>query len=124
MRKKRPVNLDLLTIKFPPSAIVSILHRMSGLLIFLFVPVLLWFFNYSLQLANFLSIKTVLIQPFSKFLIWIFLSGLIYHLVAGIRHLLMDNHIGETLVAGRVSAYITFVISFILIVLAGVWLWL
>ena len=60
----------------------------------------------------------------SMYLVVGILSALLYHLVAGIKHLLMDMGIGEELKSGRLAAKLTLVISVILIVLAGVWVWL
>lgn len=124
MKKRRPVNLDLTTIKFPPSAIVSILHRVSGIIVFLFIPFLLCMLEKSLSSGeHFNDLALTFAMPINRFFLWVFLSGLIYHLIAGIRHLLMDAHIAEGLKSGRMTAYATMIISFILIVLAGIWLW-
>ncbi len=51
------------------------------------------------------------------------LSALLYHLVAGVRHLIMDMGIGETLEGGKLGSKIVIVISVVLIVLVGVWVW-
>jgi len=51
------------------------------------------------------------------------LSALLYHLVAGTKHLLMDMGIGEELESGLVAAKVTLAVAIILIVLAGVWIW-
>jgi len=51
------------------------------------------------------------------------LSALLYHLVAGVRHLIMDMGIGETLEGGRLGSKIIIAVSVVLIVLAGVWIW-
>lgn len=124
MNKKRPVNLDLTTIKFPLPAIVSILHRISGVILFLLIPLLIWILDNSLFSEN--SFDTV--QAYAntwivKLLIWLSLSALIYHLFAGIRHLLMDTGWGETLPAARKSAKIAIVLTVIVMILLGIWLW-
>ncbi|HBM49256.1 MAG TPA: succinate dehydrogenase, cytochrome b556 subunit [Marinobacter sp.] len=59
----------------------------------------------------------------AKLIIWGILSALLYHLVAGIKHLLMDAGIAEELESGRLAAKITLVVSIVLIILAGVWVW-
>ncbi len=121
---KRPVNLNLLKIHFPAPAIVSILHRLSGVIVFLFLPLLLWLLSRSLASEeSFNSLHESLTYPVLKFFTWVLFSALFGHLVAGIRHLLMDAGIGESLQAGRFTAYLTFTISAIGIVLLGVWLW-
>lgn len=125
VRKERPVNLNLFTIQFPIPAIVSILHRISGVILFLFIPFMLWGLNLSLKSEqDFDSIHANMIgSPCLKVIIWCAMAAFIFHFVAGIRHLLMDVHIGDELKSGRLSAYLTFIISILLMVLAGIWLW-
>jgi succinate dehydrogenase / fumarate reductase cytochrome b subunit len=121
---KRPRNLNLFTIRFPIPAIVSILHRISGFVLFLLIPFALWGLNLSLSSPDeFDNIHALLSTPFAKFLIWVSLAAFIYHFVAGIRHLLMDIHIGEELKSGRLSAVLTLIISILLILLLGIFLW-
>ena len=124
-QKKRPVNLDLTTIKMPPTAIVSILHRMSGILIFLLMPFMLYELQQSLlSPENFMKTQECFQTcGIMKFLVWVFLSGLIYHGLAGVRHLLMDLGVGESAVAGRKSACLVLGLAFILIVCLGISLW-
>jgi succinate dehydrogenase / fumarate reductase, cytochrome b subunit len=55
--------------------------------------------------------------------LWAIVAGLLYHLVAGIKHLFMDVGIGETLEGGRLGARLVVFVSAILIVAAGVWIW-
>lgn len=124
MNNNRPVNLDLGTLKYPPMAIVSILHRISGLILFLLLPMILYFFSLSLQSAeSFDKLQTMIICPYTKVALWAFCSALIVHLLAGIRHILMDCGFGEQLIAGRRSAVAVIFLSTILIALLGVWLW-
>jgi succinate dehydrogenase / fumarate reductase cytochrome b subunit len=72
---------------------------------------------------GFNDVKAYLTSPLVKLVIWALLSALLYHMVAGIRHLLMDSGIGETLEGGRLGSKIVIAISVVLIVLAGVWIW-
>lgn len=72
---------------------------------------------------GFAEVKECLASPLAKFVVWGLLSGLMYHLTAGIRHLIMDLGIGETLEGGKLGAKIVFIVSAILIVLTGVWIW-
>lgn len=124
MDKKRPVNLDLWTIKFPIMAIASILHRISGFIIFFLIPLSLWALQESLRsAAGFNAVSDCLQNPVLKFILWAFLVALIYHLLAGIRHLFMDIGIGETLSGSRRTVITVFVLTLILIVLTGWWLW-
>ena len=69
------------------------------------------------------EVKACLTSPLAKFVVWGLLSSLLYHLVAGIRHLIMDTGVGETLEGGKLGSKIVIVVSLALIVLAGVWIW-
>lgn len=123
MRTSRPKNLNLFTIRFPLPAIVSILHRISGFFLFLLIPFMLWILDFSLTPAGFDTLQAWMNLFFVKLLVWILIIPFCYHLIAGIRHLLSDIHIGDTLKGGRRGAVLTFIVSFLLIMLAGVWLW-
>lgn len=69
------------------------------------------------------EVKACLTSPLAKFVMWGLLSALLYHLVAGVRHLIMDAGVGETLEGGKLGSKIVIVVSVVLIVLAGVWIW-
>jgi succinate dehydrogenase / fumarate reductase cytochrome b subunit len=122
--KQRPKNLNLLTIQFPIPAIVSILHRISGVVLFLMIPLILWVLTVSLNSPeDFQRIHDSLATPFAKIVVLVFLAPFLFHFVAGIRHLLMDMNIGSELKSGRLAAILTIVISFILVALAGFYIW-
>lgn len=124
MKDNRPVNLDLTKFHFPLPAITSILHRITGVVLFAGTAVLLWLLAESLSSeAGFERVQQWLAAPLFKVVLWGILSGLLYHLIAGIRHLLMDAGIGETLQGGRTGAVVVVILSVISIVLAGVWVW-
>ena len=124
VNNQRPKNLNILTIRLPIPAIISILHRISGLVLFILIPIALWAFSFSLSSQdNFQTLHDKLTTPLSKVLIWLVLTPFIYHFVAGIRHLLMDVNIGVELKSGRMSAILTLIISLILFLLAGVYIW-
>jgi succinate dehydrogenase / fumarate reductase cytochrome b subunit len=124
VNNQRPKNLNLFTIRFPIPAIVSILHRISGFILFLLIPFMLWALQLSLTSEqNFDDIHQTLTSPCMKFIIWCSLSAFIYHFIAGIRHLLMDIHIGEGLKSGKIAAILTLIISALFIILTGIWLW-
>ncbi|WP_166263689.1 succinate dehydrogenase, cytochrome b556 subunit [Marinobacter caseinilyticus] len=124
MNSKRPVNLDLGKFHFPLPAITSILHRVSGIIIFVGVAFMLYGLDVSLSgEEGFEQVNELLSGFFAKLIVWGILSALLYHLVAGIKHLIMDMGIGETLEGGRLAAKLTIATSVILIVLAGVWVW-
>ena len=124
MNKKRPVNLELSSIKFPPMAITSVLHRISGIALFLLLPMMLFLLNKSLKSESFfLDTKILLTNPYYKLAVWAFSVALIFHVIAGIRHLLMDMGFGEHLEAGRRSAIFVIILSAILSIFLGIWIW-
>lgn len=124
MNKNRPVNLDISTISLPAAALVSILHRISGVVLFAVVALLLCILDASLESEQgFADVAAAFSSIPAKLILWAALAALIYHLVAGIRHLLMDLGIGESLEGGTRSAIAVLVISVVLILLAGVWIW-
>lgn len=119
--EQRPVNLNLLAVRFPIPAIVSILHRISGVILFLSIPGVLWLLNQSLlSYQSFSQLSLILSQPVVKLLVWGVLSAFVYHLLAGIRHLLLDVGVGEILRAGKFTAALTLILSMTFIVWLGV----
>ena len=116
-RKNRPEfrNIHVTQIvryRMPPSALVSILHRISGAALFLALPFLLWMFDLSLiSETSFDRMATTasgwLVKLALLFLIWAFL----HHLVAGIRYLVLDLHVGLERVQARKNALAVFAIS-------------
>lgn len=121
---KRPINLNLLTISFPITAIVSILHRISGFFLFLVIPIFLAVMALSLQSPEaFFTVHTCFAHPFIKLLLLGFLFALFYHILAGIRHLLMDAGVAEELKSARFSAGLVIVLAILLTGLMGIYLW-
>jgi len=124
VNSNRPKNLDLTTIQLPLTAKASILHRISGFALFFGMIFVLGALDMSLASEeSFNQLKECLQSPVAKFITWGILSALGYHFVAGIKHLLMDAGIGETLEGGRVASIITLVLGGLVIALAGVWVW-
>ena len=124
MNKKKPVNLDVRTIQLPLPAYTSILHRVAGILLFIGVGLFLYGLQLSLASeASFESLRGLFESTPVKFVVWVMLSALIYHFVAGVKHLLLDIDIGDDKESGKLAAVLTLVISTILIVMLGVWLW-
>ena len=121
IKKKRPKNLDLPSIRLPLPGILSILHRVSGAVLFLMLPVLLWLFQQSLASPDsYAAAKAVT----DNFLVKIILLGLIWlymhHFCAGIRYLLLDLHKGVDLASARMSSYVVFAVSVALTAIVGV----
>jgi succinate dehydrogenase / fumarate reductase cytochrome b subunit len=124
LNSQRPVNLDLRTIKLPITAYTSILHRISGVILFFGIAILLYALDLSLSSEEgFAQVQACLSNPLAKLIVWGLVSALLYHLVAGVRHLIMDAGIGETLEGGTLGSKVVLAVSVVLILLAGVWIW-
>jgi len=124
VKKQRPVNLDLTTIKMHPAANASILHRVSGVIMVFAIGILLFTLSTSLSSAEgFAQIQDYLDGIFFKFIMFGCLSALTFHLLAGVRHLLMDLGYFEELVSGNATAKLIMIIWLAVSVVIGVWLW-
>ncbi|WP_217646166.1 succinate dehydrogenase, cytochrome b556 subunit [Halomonas korlensis] len=125
MNSKRPVNLDLSTIQFPLPALTSIAHRITGVILFVGLIFAFWALDKSLSSPmGFEAVSDALAHNIlAKLVAWGLLSALAFHFVAGVKHLLMDADIGVTLEGGVQKAQITVIVSAVLIILAGVWVW-
>lgn len=125
VNSKRPVNLDLSTIHFPLPAITSIVHRITGVILFVGLIFAFWALSKSLASpAGFDAVSDALAGNFfAKLIAWGLVSALAFHFVAGIKHLFMDADFGVTREGGVQKAQITVIASVVLIVLAGVWIW-
>jgi succinate dehydrogenase / fumarate reductase cytochrome b subunit len=73
--------------------------------------------------TGFANAKESMTTGFGSFITWGLLSALAFHFVAGIKHLVMDLGIGETIEGGFRAAVSTIIVSAILVILAGVWVW-
>jgi succinate dehydrogenase / fumarate reductase, cytochrome b subunit len=124
VKDKRPVNLDIGTMRLPLTAWTSIAHRASGVFLFAGMAVLIWVLDASLASPeSFASLQECLANPLAKLVIWAVVAGLIYHSVAGVKHLVMDLGVGETIEGGTLGAKVVLAVSAVLILLAGVWIW-
>jgi succinate dehydrogenase / fumarate reductase cytochrome b subunit len=103
---------QILQYKLPPPGMVSILHRVSGALLFLALPLLLWLFDLSLMSElSFARLVEVGSHWFVKLVLLVLLWAFLHHLIAGIRYLLLDLHVGVEKSAARTSALAVFWIS-------------
>jgi succinate dehydrogenase / fumarate reductase, cytochrome b subunit len=124
VKDKRPVNLDMLSIRQPITAWASITHRATGVFLFAGIAVFLWALDASLASPeSFAGLQESLASPWIKVVIWAVVAGLIYHALAGVKHLIMDMGIGETMAGGILGVRIVIGLSILLIVLAGIWIW-
>ena len=107
-----------------PAANASILHRVSGVIMVFAIGILLWVLSLSLSSPEgFAQVQAMLDGVFFKLIILGILSALIYHLLGGIRHLLMDLGHFEELGSGNATAKLIIVLWVVLTALVGVWLW-
>jgi succinate dehydrogenase / fumarate reductase cytochrome b subunit len=124
VKDKRPVNLDIGTMRLPLTAWTSIAHRASGVFLFAGMAVLIWALDASLASPeSFAALQECLASPLAKLVIWAVIAGLIYHSVAGVKHLVMDLGVGETMEGGTLGAKAVLAVAAVLILLAGVWIW-
>ena len=120
---RRPKFLNLLKIHLPVTGVTSFAHRVSGAFLFLSLP--LWVYLFSLSLRDEKSFQlalTYLSQPWLKLLLLVIVWSFIHHLLAGIRYLLMDVHIGNTLRTARGSAWAVNFSAFLIFAVIAVWI--
>jgi len=112
--QERPVYLDLTKIRLPMSAFSSITHRLSGMYVFFIsLPLMLFIINQSTSSKSTYEKLLTDISSLSFFSIFIFISIAIfwYHILTGVRHLIMDFfHIGESLSGSYYSSVFTVII--------------
>jgi succinate dehydrogenase cytochrome b subunit len=124
MNKKRPKHLALHLIKLPLPGIVSILHRVSGLLLFVALPFLLLMLQYSVaSIETYTQLMDILANPLLKLLLLGLLWAFMHHFCAGLRYLAIDAHLVRDLAQARNSSKIVMAASLILTILVGVKLW-
>ena len=106
----RPVYIDLRKINLPVSALISITHRISGMYVFFItLPLMLALIYFSTESQNSFNELSLFLKDHKFILGLIGLSFCIlwYHILSGLRHLIMDAHIGESLLASKYSAIFT-----------------
>jgi succinate dehydrogenase / fumarate reductase cytochrome b subunit len=109
----RPVNINLIKIKLPISALTSITHRLAGMYIFFITyPLSVFLFYLSISSSeSFINLTNILINTiyistfvaFSYLVLW-------YHILIGVRYLIMDMHIGESLEASKYSSILVLIL--------------
>jgi len=110
--KKRPVYLNLLKIRLPVGGVVSILHRMTGILLTAMLPVSAYILQCALaSRADFERLTALTATPAARLGLLIALWVFSHHFFAGVRHLLMDMDIGINKTSGRVGAWLVFAAS-------------
>ncbi len=126
MKAGRPVNLPLPSLfgAMPVTAVTSILHRASGVVLFAGALFLCYLLDLALRDAEgFERAVDVLAAPWGKLALWLVLFAFIYHLVAGVRHLLLDFHIGDSAVGGRLGGWLSIILTVLAMIPVALWLW-
>lgn len=125
VKKQRLVNLDLQTIWFFITAIAFIFYCVFGVITFVAVGILLWLLGTSFFFfEGFEQAFAIMGSFFVKFIMWGIFTALAYYVVVGICHMMMDfGYLEETFEAGKRSAKIFFVITVVLLLFAGVFVW-
>jgi succinate dehydrogenase / fumarate reductase cytochrome b subunit len=124
MSRTRPKHLDLTKIRLPVPGLVSILHRVSGAVLFLFMPLLLWLWQESVASQQRFDQFTAVASHWAMKLVLIGLAwAYLHHLCAGVRHLALDLHIGTELPAARASSWAVLIVSLGFTAILGVILW-
>jgi len=124
MEKTRPKHLDLLAIRLPLPGWVSILHRVSGAVMFILLPLLLWLLDNSLHSrTSFNKLLEIVAQPWIKLILFGTIWAFLHHLCAGLRYLALDMHWGTELDAARASSKWVLGVSLLLTVALGASLW-
>jgi succinate dehydrogenase / fumarate reductase cytochrome b subunit len=120
----RPKNLNLLTIRLPINALVSILHRVTGCVLFLILPLLLIGLQWSLSSEQgFTTVKEILNSPFIKLVFFGFAWAFFHHFFAGLRHLAMDVHWATTLMKARFTSKAVLVLGVMATIAVAIKLW-
>jgi len=123
-KKQRPLWYNLSLLNLPLPGLVSILHRVSGALLFLGLIWFLFLLDMSLASeAGFARFRAYVGNPLVKLSMLVLLWAFLHHLCAGVRHLFLDIEVGVELKAARRSAIAVFAVSLALTALIGARLW-
>ena len=123
-KDKRPKYLNLLKIRLPITGVASINHRISGLILFLAIPLSLYLLQLSLRNdTGFTEMLSYFTSPVIKLALILLTWSFIHHLFAGFRFLLIDQNIGISLSAARKTAwFVVFASVIVTLIISGVWI--
>ena len=107
---KRPVHLTLTKRRLPVGGVMSIIHRLTGVLMFVSIPLLIYLLDCSLISAQgFAEAVHLLHTPLGKLMLFGLMWSLMHHLLAGIRYLLIDVDLGVDKATARMTALLVIV---------------
>ena len=119
----RPIDLSP-TSFLPVTAVASITHRIAGAILFVGAGYLIYLLDMALESETGFAEARALLQALPGIVaLWVTLVALSYHLLAGIKHLLLDFHVGDSLAGGRRGSWLALVLSALAAIGLGVWLW-
>ena len=123
-KDNRPKFLNLLKIRLPITGVASINHRLSGLILFLAIPISIYLLQLSLESeAGYSEMLAGLSLPFVKLFLVLLTWSFVHHLFAGFRFLLIDQNIGISLSAARKTAwFVVFAAVIVTVIISGVWI--
>lgn len=124
IKDNRPKHLNLFKIHLPITGIASINHRISGLILFLAIPLSLYLFQLSLTSETaYKEALSFLSSPWIKLVSVILVWSFVHHILAGFRFLLIDQNIGVTLSLSRKTAWgVVLAAVIITLIITGAWL--
>jgi len=125
MNKERPINLDIKTIQLPITAVASILHRVSAVILWVSMAIFLPVLYCSLTSVEGFNITLEFFDqnPIGQFMVWGLLTAFGYYLCATIKHIVQDFGHFEELESGKQIAMAVFIIAGSFCVLSGAWVW-
>jgi len=123
LNKDRPKYLNLFRIRLPITGVLSIAHRLSGVLLVMAIPFFIYLLSLSLRSAQgFADVQTLLNLPAIKWVLVVVFWALMHHFLAGIRFLLLDIDIGYHRTQARQSAWMVFIGEMFAVLLLIGWL--
>lgn len=113
------MHLNLFLIDFPITAVTSIIHRITGVILFCFLPFFLYFFYLSLESnSSFVIAKSLLSKYYIKFFLYVFLFSFVYHFITGLKHIIMDMGFFEEKKSSRYFTIASLIVILVLIFLS------
>ena len=124
MKTDRPVNLNLFSMSWPLAALASITHRITGVVLFVGVGFALYALDMALASpAGYAEAVALARTPFGMLVFWGLLLALTYHILAGVKHLLLDFHFGDSLQAAQIGAIVVIIATIVVTGIVGASLW-
>lgn len=121
--KSKHIYLNLFLIDFPITAIASIVHRITGLVLFIFIPLILYFFKLSIESeSSYILIVSLINKLYIRVFLSVILFSFFYHLIFGIKHIVMDLGFFDGKVSGKNFTIFSLII-FLFLVFLSVLIW-